>query len=210
MTMNPSVRTLVGAVALVASASLAEAQECFVGQVRFFAGNFVPAGHVEAHGQLMPLPPPGTPPFNMTPEQRTAQTFLALFGTTYGGNGTETVGVPDLRGRAPLAVGQDQGTSNRLLGEAGGAETVTLGITEMPAHSHLALGSNDAATSPDPGGNVWAGKSRTRVYSTPTMPGPMDINALEPVGASAPIDNMTPFLALKPLICAQGVFPARP
>ena len=208
-----SLRLLVVALlVLAASAPVVEAQQCFMGQVQFFAGSFVPAGRTPADGRLLAIPPPpaigGPLP---TPDEAARTALFSLLGIQFGGSAT-TFALPDLRGRAPIGVGQGVGLTERAVGDVGGAETVTLDVAAIPAHSHLAMGTNGAATDPDPENNVWAGKSRTRVYGTATLLGPMDANALEPAGNSQPIDNMTPFTGLHAGICTglDSVFPARP
>lgn len=207
--MFPFVRLVVVALALLTSASIVEAQECFLGQVRFFAGPFVPAGHTPADGRLLEIPPPPTGLPNVDESLRRA--LFSLLETHFGGS-TTTFALPDLRGRAPIGVGQGVGLTDRAVGDAGGVETVTLDVAAMPSHSHTAMGTNNAATDPDPEGNVWAGKSRTRLYGTPTALGSMDGNALEPAGANGSVDNMTPFLPLHGGVCTgtNAVFPVRP
>lgn len=69
-------------------------------------------------------------------------------GETFGaGNGTTTFNLPDLRGRAPIGDGTGTGLTNRVLGSTGGAETVTLTAAQsgVPAHTHPASGSGEAA-----------------------------------------------------------------
>jgi microcystin-dependent protein len=88
-----------------------------IGEIFMFAGNFAPRGFAFCDGQLLPI------------SQNTA--LFSLLGTTYGGDGRTTFGVPDLRGRAPLHAGQGAGLTNRRLGETGGSET-----TDQPGHMH--------------------------------------------------------------------------
>lgn len=67
-------------------------------------------------------------------------TYAALFaeiGTNYGvGDGSTTFNLPDLRGRAPIGVGQGSGLSNRALGDSVGNETHTLTTAQLPVHNH--------------------------------------------------------------------------
>src|SRR4029450_11956985 len=94
----------------------------FVAEIRIFAGTFAPRGWALCNGQLLPI------------SQNTA--LFSLLGTTYGGNGQTTYGLPELQGNAPLHPGQGQGLSPRDLGESSGVESITLLVSEMPAHSH--------------------------------------------------------------------------
>ncbi len=94
----------------------------YIGQLMLFAGNFAPRGWAFCHGQLLSI------------AQNSA--LFSLLGTTYGGDGQTTFGVPDLRGRAPIGMGQGPGLSNITQGQQGGAAAVTLTTAQMPAHSH--------------------------------------------------------------------------
>src|ERR1041384_8234847 len=107
----------------------------YVGEIRMFAGNFAPAGWMFCEGQLLPI--------------SEYETLFNLIGTTYGGDGQSTFALPDLRGRIPMHFG-----NGFPLAETGGVETVTLTVSQIPAHSHALLGSTAAATTLDPTGNI--------------------------------------------------------
>lgn len=118
---------LVGGIAL--SGGTASAQDCYLGEVRMFAGNFSPRGWAAAEGQLLPI------------SQNTA--LFSLLGTTYGGDGRTTFALPDLRGRAPVGVGQGPGLSNRPLGSKFGQETVipnSVNIETSPGSDPVVIG----------------------------------------------------------------------
>src|SRR5215471_13272350 len=89
----------------------------YVGEIRMFAGNFAPAGWMFCEGQLLPI--------------SDYETLYNLIGTTYGGDGQSTFALPDLRGRLPIHMG-----GGFTLAETGGAESVTLTVSTIPAHSH--------------------------------------------------------------------------
>ena len=95
----------------------------YLGTLLLFAGNFPPRNWMFCQGQLLPI-------------SQNAGLF-ALIGTTYGGDGTKTFALPDLRGRVPVGVGQGQGLPNVVQGEKAGAPTVTLGLLEIPSHNHV-------------------------------------------------------------------------
>src|SRR3972149_4604984 len=96
--------------------------EGYLAEVRLWAANFAPRGWMFCWGQTLSI------------NQYTA--LFALLGTTYGGNGTTTFQLPDLRGRVPVGVGAGTGLTQRVLGDAAGTETVTLLASEIPAHTH--------------------------------------------------------------------------
>src|SRR5580700_9938298 len=96
--------------------------EAYLGELRLFPYNFAPSGWAMANGQTLSI------------AQNTA--LFSLLGTTYGGNGTTTFQLPDLRGRVPVSMGQGVGLSPYVLGETLGVETVTLQVSQMPEHNH--------------------------------------------------------------------------
>lgn len=104
------------------------ATDPYLGAVCIMATTYCPQGYLEANGTLLPV--------------SEYQPLLALFGTTYGGDGRSTVGLPDLRGRGPVHVGQGTGLSVVSLGQQRGAETINLSIAQLPLHNH------DAAFTP--------------------------------------------------------------
>jgi len=112
------------------------AGEPFLGEVAMFGGNFPPAGWAFADGRLMSVD--------------ADDSLFSILGTTYGGDGLSSFALPDLRGRVPVGVGQGPGLSDRQLGEAFGAEAVTLTESQLPAHVHSLPGGGDTESS---GGN---------------------------------------------------------
>ena len=94
----------------------------FLGQITMFGFNFNPRGWAKCDGQLLPI--------------SSNQALFSLLGTTYGGDGRTTFGLPDMRGRVPLHQGQGPGLSPRQMGARIGAEDATISANEMPAHSH--------------------------------------------------------------------------
>src|SRR5262250_2187168 len=117
----------------------------YVGEIRMFAGNFAPAGWMFCEGQLLPI--------------SEYETLFNLIGTTYGGDGQSTFALPDLRGRIPMHFG-----SGFVLAETGGVETVTLTVSQIPAHSHPLLASGDQADVATPIGNLVAAPLNALTY----------------------------------------------
>lgn len=160
----------------------------FIAEIRIFPMNFAPKGWAMCNGQVLPI------------SQNTA--LFAILGFTYGGNGTNTFALPDLRGRRPLhfspAIPE---------GQSAGEETVTLTEGQIGAHSHLANAESAGGTSPTPQADVWAG-SQGNQYGSPAAV-TLDPATIAPSGSSFPHDNLSPYLTLNYCIALQGIFPSR-
>jgi len=156
-----------------------------------FAGNFAPAGWMFCEGQLLPI--------------SEYETLFNLIGTTYGGDGQSTFALPDLRGRIPLHQG-----NGFILAETGGVESVTLTVSQIPAHSHPALGSATAAASNDPTGNVPARVEIAGVfpYGTDNPVAPLSPQSVSSTGGSQPHNNFQPYLCVDFIISLFGIFPS--
>ena len=179
----------------VFSASLASA-EPFIGEIRMFAGAFAPRDWAFCDGQILSI------------AEHTA--LFSLLGTTYGGDGRSTFGLPDLRGRVPMHKGAGPGLSPRYLGQVGGYERVGLSVSQMPAHTHQARASSEAPDTNSPEGAVPAEKVRTNLYSIESADVDMGASAISSTGGSQPHDNMPPFLSINYIIALQGLYPSRP
>ena len=117
----------------------------YVGEIRMFAGNFPPVGWMFCEGQLLPI--------------SENETLFQLIGTTYGGDGESTFGLPDLRGRLPMHQG-----NGHILAETGGAEEITLTVNQIPSHTHPLLASTSPGSAAQPTGNVCAENGSSNVY----------------------------------------------
>ncbi len=168
----------------------------FVAEIRIFGFNFAPKGWAFCAGQLLPL------------SKNTA--LFSLLGTTYGGDGKSTFALPDLQGNAPMQPGQGQGLSLRDLGEMSGVESITLLVSEIPAHTHALNCSIDDGDLRIPSPTRSLAKSGSgNLYATANGNQMMAFQALPPAGGSLPHNNMQPYLTLNFCIALQGVFPAR-
>lgn len=171
----------------------------YIGEIRMFGGNFAPTGWALCNGQLMPI------------SQNTA--LFSLLGTYYGGNGITTFGLPNLQGSAPLMMGQGNGLTPRGIGEIGGAASVTLLQSQIPAHTHTPTGSSSAGTTADPTTGTWGKGSITRgqkLYAQSAGTSPlMSPQAFAPGGNSLPHNNLPPYLVITFIIALQGIFPPR-
>ena len=114
----------------------------------------------------------------------------------------------DLRGRVPVHRGSGRGVGNYALGQAGGAETVMLSASHLPAHTHALTATNDSANSQNPSGMVPA-RSSTDVFTAQASPLPMNANAITATGQSQPHDNVQPFQCVNFIIALEGIFPAK-
>jgi microcystin-dependent protein len=169
--------------------------ESYLGQIMLFAGNFAPVGWALCNGQLLPI------------SQNSA--LFSILGTTYGGDGRTTFGLPDLRGRAPIHFGQGPNLQNYDLGETGGVEAVNLTSNEMPAHIH----GFGQACSTDPGGaetpaNNFLGSQSPGVYASSSN-AQMGAGSSSAAGGNQPHENRAPFLAMNYCIALTGIFPSR-
>jgi microcystin-dependent protein len=162
----------------------------YVGEIRMFAGNFAPAGWNFCEGQLLPI--------------SENETLFQLIGTTYGGDGQSTFGLPDLRGRIPLHQG-----NGLTLAEQSGVEQVTLTTQQMPAHTHPFLASTAVGTSPAPANLVLAASGSSNIYRPAPANTPMWASMIGPVGGSQPHDNFQPYLCVDFIISLFGIFPSQ-
>jgi microcystin-dependent protein len=181
----------------------------FLSEIALFAFGFAPKGWAICQGQLLPI--------------NQNQALFSLLGTTFGGDGRVSFGLPDLRGRAPMGVG-----NGVVLGEIGGLETVTLNPTHLPAHTHATDASavtaagrcrNGAGDQRTPVGNIPAIESAavTATYSTAAPDANMHAGAiavagtvtLAQTGGGQPHENRQPYLTLVYCIALQGIFPSQ-
>lgn len=164
--------------------------EPFLGEIRLFPFGYAPRGWAPCDGQILPI--------------NNNQALYALLGATYGGNGTTNFALPDFRGRTPVHT-----APNYPLGQSAGEASHQLTINEIPAHTHLAQASSNAATAVSPQNNTWA--SSTNIYAQPATGSTSYLNsgAIATTGNSAPHSNMQPYLTLHFCIATTGIFPSR-
>jgi microcystin-dependent protein len=162
----------------------------YVGEIRMFAGNFAPAGWMFCEGQLLPI--------------SEYETLFNLIGTTYGGDGQSTFALPDLRGRLPLHFG-----NGFTLAETGGAETITLTVQQIPAHTHALLAAGAPGDQINPGGNLSANSFNVTPYINDVPNGNMNPGAITSIGGSQPHSNFQPYLCVDFIISLFGIFPSQ-
>jgi microcystin-dependent protein len=166
----------------------------FLGEITIFASNFAPRGWAFCDGQILNI--------------SQYQALFSLFGTTYGGDGRTTFALPDLRGRNAVHPGNGPGLSPYSWGQRGGAETVTLNITQIPSHTHQASVSMNRATERKPAGQALA-RAESRIYSSPPAAASMAGSTLTNTGGGQNHNNMMPYNTLNYIVALQGLFPSR-
>lgn len=166
--------------------------EQYVGEIRYFPYlRGAPSGWLICDGS--------------TPTIQQYQMLAALLGTTYGGDGSTTFGLPDLRGRVPIGAG-----AGTPIGQAQGSETVQLNTTHLPPHQHFIDASTQPANSNDPTGRVFAtAASGTALYMVPDTPSPVGManTMVGPTGQGLPHDNCAPTLPIVACIAWDGYWP---
>ena len=163
----------------------------YVGEIRMFPGNFAPTGWAICDGSLLSI--------------AANETLFALIGTNYGGNGQTTFGLPDLRGRAPIHLG-----NGFIIGQTAGVETVALTVNQIPVHSHVPQAAVGAAGNPanSPAGNVWSGWTGGQ-FTAQAPAVNLNAAAIGADGGSLAHDNMVPFLTINFIISLFGIFPSQ-
>jgi microcystin-dependent protein len=171
----------------------------YLGTVMMFGGNFAINGWATCDGQILAI--------------STNQALFSILGTTYGGNGTSTFGLPDLRGRVPVHQGQGNGLSPCSIGQVGGTENVTLTSNQMPLHTHLVNADGQGGGKTTPRGNIPGAVGATvseKIYSG-ANPGNVTMNPamIGTAGGSQPFSILQPYLCVTFLVALTGIFPSR-
>lgn len=181
--------------------------EPFLGEIKPFGFSFAPRGYAMCNGQLLAI--------------STNTALFSLLGTTYGGNGTTTFGLPDLRGRTMVHFGTGNGLTPVVLGEVSGTENVTLTINQLPAHIHAATATSTlsaeglAGSSANPAGKLLGGLPNLYITPDPTQNKPLAPESIAttvtiaPTGNSQPFNIRNPYLGLNLCIALEGIFPSR-
>ena len=199
---------IVLAVALVATPVLttpAQASEPFLGQIIMFGGNFAIRGFALCDGQLLSI--------------ASNSALFSILGTTYGGDGRTTFGLPDLRGRVAVHMGNGPGLTSRSLGSKFGTNTHTLTTNQMPSHSHAATaklrGTAAAGNVEDPTGAVLAQENREDQYRNGTATPDVEMAATSVLvtnsntGGNQSFQLSQPSTVINFQIALQGLFPSR-
>jgi len=171
----------------------------YVGEIRLLGFSRTPVGWEPCDGRLLPI--------------SQYEVLFMLIGTTYGGDGQSTFGLPDLRGRVPVHMGQGPGLSSRQIGENAGTERVTITVGQMPAHTHPMVATSAAANAVTPGTASLPGAvSGDTFYTTEpasSIAVPLSAQAVGNAGGNQPHENTMPTLVLQYCIAWAGIFPTQ-
>ncbi|WP_417939919.1 phage tail protein [Flavobacterium sp. RS13.1] len=179
--------------------------EPFIGEIKILAFNFAPRNYMLCAGQLLSI--------------SANSALFALLGTNYGGNGIQSFGLPDLRGRVPVS----QGSFNQQpysMGQLAGTPTTTLLSSNMPMHTHPADGITVSEPVAATGGdtdspvNAFLPKTGTDFYSTVSTPGShygflQASGQTSITGSGSSFSIMNPYLVINYSIAIYGIFPSR-
>ena len=166
--------------------------QSYIGEIRLVPYNFAPYGWAACDGSLIPI--------------NQNDTLFSLLGTTFGGDGQTTFGLPDLSGRVPVHMGQGPGLSPCTLGQLAGAESVTLAPSNLPSHTHSVTCLDGPGNAASPGGNYFAQPAQS-VYAAPAPGGIMQPPA-SVAGNNQPHNNLQPSGVGMYVISLYGVYPS--
>ena len=190
--------------------------EWFIGQIILFGGNFAIRNFTLANGQLLAI--------------SQNQALFSLYGTTYGGDGRTTFGLPDFRGRAPMSSGNGPGLSPRPLGQKTGSEYLYLNANQLASHNHAAVFASHPIVSipvhttsgnqddTNPGAGILTNNSGLEAYTSEAANGVYGGAAISTqggaiqvgnTGSSQPIYVLQPFQVINYEVALQGVYPSR-
>ncbi len=170
--------------------------EPFLGQVIAVGFAFVPRGWLPCDGRLVSI--------------STYQDLFALVGTTYGGDGVQSFGLPDLRGRGAVGAGQGPGLQAYIQGQFGGSESVSLTANQIGAHTHSLAAAATATTNGPAQSAVLGTPASEEIYATAgttttLMPATVGVSS----GGGQSHENRQPFQAINYIIAYEGVYPPR-
>jgi microcystin-dependent protein len=177
------------------------AQDPFIGSIFIFAGNFAPNGYQLCQGQLMSI------------SQNAA--LFSILGTTYGGDGVQTFGLPDLRGRAPIGQGNGPGLNGVVLGQLAGTQSVSILTSNLPAHNHLVSVSTGLGAQASPQNGFIAavvdstGAGGASFNTTANPPATLAPTSVGLTGSNLPLSIQNPYLGINYIIAINGIYPSR-
>lgn len=169
--------------------------EPFLAEIKMVGFNFAPRGWALCDGQILPI--------------NQNQSLYSLLGTTYGGDGRTSFALPDLRGRVPIHVGNNDLGPSHSLGQKSGEETHTVTTNEMPNHRHTLQASTSHGDRPDGSGNLFAATTGSDIYVDAAPEAEMQSGTIANAGGGQAHENMQPYLVVNFCIALRGLFPSR-
>jgi microcystin-dependent protein len=173
----------------------------FIGEIRQVGFNFPAVGWFPCDGRLLSI--------------ADYETLFVLIGTTYGGDGVQTFGIPNLAGRVPINQGQLLSGSNYVMGQMAGVEQTSITIPQMASHTHAvkgssALGAQIVPTTQSTWSQVTAdGSSGNPAYANPPANVTLSASAISSAGSSLPVSIMQPYVVINFMIAYVGIFPSQ-
>jgi microcystin-dependent protein len=188
----------VAAVFMAAPNSAKAGGNPFIGEIQATGVfGFCQRGSLAAEGQLLPI--------------NLYTALFSLLGTTFGGDGRTTFGLPDLRSRSPIGVGNGPGLTAKVWGQKGGTENTTLTINQMASHNHIARANNLDGNLGGPGGKLLAAQhdGDETVYSDQPANRDMSTEMIANTGSGLPVSIIAPTSVIRYCIFTQGIYPSR-
>jgi len=171
----------------------------YVGEIRLFAFPRIPSGWIACNGSLLPI--------------AQYDVLYSLLGTTYGGDGTNTFAVPDLRGQLPVHMGAGPGLTPRVLGQGGGSENVSLLPANLPPHTHAWSATSADANANTPSATVELGTVSGDTMYTTDVAGlqsfALNAASISNTGGSQSHENTMPTLTASFCIAWEGIYPSQ-
>ena len=166
----------------------------YVGEIRMFAGSFAPNGWLDCNGQLLAI--------------SENETLFQLIGTTYGGDGESTFGLPNLQGRIPLHMGTGPDGITYPIAQNAGTTDVTLTTQQIPVHNHAVMATGNLGGANNPGNQLLAQGQNVQLFIGDAPTASLNPQTVTPVGGSQPHTNEMPYLVIRFIISLFGIFPS--
>ena len=165
-----------------------------VGSIQAYGGTAAPSGWLICDGRAI--------------SRTSYKELFQAIGISFGeGDGSTTFNIPDLRGRTTIGngLGTASNAVNRIIGQTGGSEKVTLSVNQLPSHVHKFnrqqwYGSDTQTTTST--GTIYSWKTTTGGSTSYGYQGTDD--QYGPTGGGQAHDNMQPYLTTNYIIKAKN------
>lgn len=163
------------------------------GVMMMFAGTAIPTGWLACDGSVV--------------SQSTYAALFAVIGTAFdtGGEGAGNFRLPDLTRRTAVGAG-GIGTAvlGNVVGNSGGAESVTLAVSEIPSHNHGgATGSSTVGSQRNVSGSLTSGSnavSANATFTSSTLNNSDHTHTISSQGGGGAHNNIQPSLVVNYII----------